>query len=91
MIFKPQTFHGEAPTVEQQYPTEASLEEAAAAALAVTEGVDASDLKVKVTGGEIFLMGSVTRREEIDRAVETLLAVNGVEKVSVNVQCDSPL
>lgn len=89
MIFKPQTFHGEEPVVEQENPTEATLEEAAARALAVTEGVDATDLKVRVTDGEVFLFGTVMRREEIDRAVETLLAVPGIQKVSVNVGCDA--
>jgi osmotically-inducible protein OsmY len=88
MIFKPQRFHGETPVVADENPTEATLEQRVADALAVTEGTGAEGLRVVASGGEIFLFGAVASREEMDRAVEVALAVPGVEKVTVRMQSD---
>lgn len=88
MLFKPQTFHGETPVVEDEHPTEAKLEQRVAEALAVTDGTGAEGLKVVASGGEVFLFGTITTRGEIDRAVEAALTVPGVEKVTVRMQSD---
>lgn len=88
MLFKPQTFHGEAPVVEDENPTEAKLEQRVAEVLALTDGTGAEGLKVVATGGEVFLFGAVATRGEIDRAVEAALTVPGVAKVTVRIQSD---
>lgn len=88
MIFKPQRYHGERSTVEKENPTEATLERDVADALAVTEGLNADELRVVATGGEIFLFGSMNSRNEVDRAVEIALTVPGVEKVTVRMQTE---
>ncbi|KPF42083.1 BON domain-containing protein [Rhizobium sp. AAP43] len=93
MIFKPQTFHGEEPVVANEtpigaMPVDAILEEEAAQALALTEGVDATALTVTASKGEIFLLGRIGSREEIDRAIEALLAVPGVRKVTVQLETE---
>ena len=88
MIFKPQLFHGEAPTVVEENPTEATLEQRGADALASTQGTGAEGLRVVASGGEIFLFGAVSTRDEMDRAVEAALTVAGVEKVTVRMETD---
>lgn len=88
MIFKPQRFHGETPVVVDENPPETSLEQRVADALALTAGTGAEGLKVVASGGEIFLFGAVASRDEMDRAVEVVLTVAGVEKVTVRMQTD---
>lgn len=88
MIFKPQTFHGEKPVVADESPVDASLEQRVADALATSEGIGAEMLGVVASGSEIFLIGTVGSRGEVDRAVEVVLAVPGVEKVTVRMQSD---
>lgn len=88
MIFKPQTFHGERPAVADESPVDASLEQRVADAIATSEGIGAEMLKVVASGSEIFLFGDVGSRGEMDRAVEVVLAVAGVEKVTVRLRSD---
>lgn len=88
MIFKPQRFHGETPVVADENPPETTLEQRVADALALTAGTGAEGLKVVASGGEIFLFGAVASRDEMDRAVEVVLTVPGVEKVTVRMQTD---
>lgn len=86
MIFKPQLFHGEAPEVTEEFPTDAQLEQQVADALATSDGTGAEGLRVVAAGKEIFLFGTVATRDEMDRAVEVALAVPGVEKVTVRME-----
>ncbi len=86
MIFKPQRFHGEAPEVGEEFPTEAKLEQRVADALAASATLGTEGLKVVAAGREIFLFGTVGSRNEMDRAVQIALAVQGVEKVTVRMQ-----
>lgn len=86
MIFKPQRFHGEAPAIKGEVPVQARLEETVAEALAITDGVDATDLSVSARNGEIFLTGRLASRVEIERAVEIALGVPGVKKVSLRIE-----
>ena len=88
MIFKPQQFHGEEPVVASENPTEAKLEQRVADALAASDGTGSEGLKVVASGGEIFLFGEVSSRNEIDRAVEVALAVPGVESITVRMHTD---
>jgi len=88
MVFKPQRFHDDEPVAEIDHPSEASLEIAAAKAIAISQGLDASELTVIARGQEIVLGGRITSRSEIDRAVEIILSVPGVSKVTVNVASD---
>ncbi len=85
MVFKPQRFFGEKPVVDTEIGNREPLETAVARLLAVSEGVDASDISVTATGSMVFLSGGVTWAEEIDRAVEVALSVPGVEKVNVDL------
>jgi osmotically-inducible protein OsmY len=86
MVFKPQQFHEENPLIAEEFPAEATLEQRVAEALAVSEGLDATELTVVVQGKEIFLGGHIGSRVELDRAVEVALSVPGVEKVTVQMQ-----
>ena len=86
MIFKPQRFHGEAPEVTEEFPTDAQLEQQVADAVATSAGTGADGLRVGAAGKEIFLFGTVATRDEMDRAVEVALAVPGVEKVTVRME-----
>jgi osmotically-inducible protein OsmY len=86
MIFKPPRFHGEAPEVTEEFPTDAQLEQQVADALATSDGTGAEGLRVVAAGKEIFLFGTVATRDEMDRAVEVALAVPGVEKVTVRME-----
>nr|MDH4441462.1 BON domain-containing protein [Rhizobium sp.] len=86
MIFKPQQFHGDDPATTHDVPAEATLEQRVADALAVSEGLDATELTVVAQGAEVFLGGYIGSRAEIDRAVEIALATDGVDKVTVQMQ-----
>lgn len=86
MVFKPQQFHDEHPVITDEFPAEATLEQLVAEALATSDGLDASELTVVSQGGEILLGGYIGSRAEIDRAIEIVLAVNGVEKVTVQTR-----
>ncbi|WP_159946474.1 BON domain-containing protein [Rhizobium sp. 18065] len=88
MVFKPQRFHDDKPVTETENPSAARLEIAAARALAVSQGLDASELTVVARGTEIVLGGRITSRREIDRAVDIIMSVPGVEKVTVTVASD---
>jgi osmotically-inducible protein OsmY len=91
MVFKPQQFHEENPVIREEYPAEATLEQRVADALAISDGLDATELAVVAKGNDIFLGGHIGSRPEIDRAVEIVLAVPGVEKVTVQMQApDEP-
>ncbi len=85
MVFKPQRFFGEKPEVEIEFGDREPVETAVARLLAVSEGVDASDISVTAAGSTVFLSGGVTWPEEIDRAVEIALSVPGVEKVNIDL------
>lgn len=85
MVFKPQRFHDEKSAAETENPSAARLEIAAAKALAVSQGLDASELTVVAREQEIILGGRITSRHEIDRAVDIILSVPGVEKVTVAI------
>lgn len=86
MIFKPQRFHGEAPEMADEFPTEAQLEQQVADALAASQGTGAEGLRVVASAGEILLYGVVGTRDEMARAVEVALAVPGVKKVTVRME-----
>lgn len=88
MVFKPQRFFGEKPEVEIEFSDREPLETAVARLLAVSDGVDASDISVTATGSAVFLSGGVTWPEEIDRAVEIALSVPGVEKVDADLAAE---
>lgn len=91
MVFKPQRFHDDIPVAEIDHPSEANLEIKVAKALAITQGLDASELTVVSRGQEIVLAGHVASRSEIDRAVDVILSVPGVSKVTVQVASDEAL
>jgi osmotically-inducible protein OsmY len=86
MVFKPQRFHDEKPVVELEHQNEEPLETAVAGQLAISQGMDASRLTVTASGSTIFLSGTMTDEAEIDRALEIVLAVPGVEKVTHDLQ-----
>lgn len=86
MVFKPPRFHEEIPEIEIENPDRELLESAVARALAVAQGVDASDLSVTATGGEILLSGNLLWSDELDRAIEVAMSVPGVNKVSVSIE-----
>lgn len=86
MVFKPQRFHDEKPVVELEHGNEEPLETAVARQLAISQGMDASRLTVTASGSTIFLSGTMTDEAEIDRAIEIVLAVPGVEKVTHDLQ-----
>lgn len=88
MVFKPQRFFGEKPEVDIEFSDREPLETAVARLLAVSDGVDASDISVTASGGTVFLSGGVTWPEEIDRAVEIVLSVPGVGKVDVDLTAE---
>ncbi|UJW76054.1 BON domain-containing protein [Rhizobium sp. SL42] len=85
MVFKPQRFHDDNPVAETENPNTARLEMAVAKALAVSPRLDASELTVVARGRDIVLSGRITSRREIDRAVDIIMSVPGVEKVTVTV------
>lgn len=85
MVFKPRRFHGEPPVVPDGAPATASLETRVAEALGANDSFGTEGLKVVASGGEIFLFGDLGTRGEIDRAIEAVMAVPGVEKVTVRM------
>lgn len=86
MVFKPQRFHDEKPVVELEHQNEEPLETAVARQLAISQGMDASRLTVTASGSTIFLSGTMMDEAEIDRALEIVLAVPGVEKITHDLQ-----
>lgn len=86
MVFKPQQFHEENSVISEEFPAQATLEQRVADALAISDGLDATELTVVANGGDILVGGYIGSRAEIDRAVEIALAVPGVEKVTVQMQ-----
>lgn len=86
MVFKPQRFHDEKPVVELEHQNEEPLETAVARQLAISQGMDASRLTVTASGSTIFLSGTMMDESEIDRALEIVLAVPGVEKITHDLQ-----
>lgn len=91
MVFKPQTFHGEPPVVETDHETESALEQKVADLLAISDGVDASDIRVTEDDGAIILSGHVAQPSEIDRAVEIAWSVPGVRSVVIKLRVNPPL
>lgn len=85
MVNKPPQFFGDKPQVEIEFNNKNVIESAVATALAVSDGVDATEITVTAIDHEIFLAGTVMWPAEIDRAVEVALSVPGVRKVSVNL------
>ena len=81
MVFKPQTFHEQEPTVKLEAPPQAVLETNVAAALASAGGLDATDVTVTVKGSQATLQGRVLRPGEIARAEEVALSVDGITSV----------
>ncbi len=86
MVFKPQRFHDEKPVVELEHRDQEPLETAVARRLAVSQGIDASRLSVTASGATIFLSGTMMDEAEIERAIEIVLAVPGVEKITHDLQ-----
>ncbi|MBO3759221.1 BON domain-containing protein [Ciceribacter sp. L1K22] len=91
MQFKPQTFHGEPPVVEIENPTQELVERRVADLLAVSDGIDASDIEVTETGGDIVLSGSVSREGEIERAVEIVRSIPEVGNIILRLRLRDPL
>lgn len=85
MVQKPALFHGGKPQIEVEFNNTEMIESAVATALAVSDGIDATEITATSIGHEIFLAGSVMWPEEVDRAVEVALSVPGVRKVTVNL------
>ncbi len=85
MVQKPPRFFGGTPETEIEFNNKSAIETAVATALAVSDGVDATDISVTAVEHEICLVGTVMWPAEIDRAVEIALSVPGVRKVSVNL------
>ncbi|PWE55603.1 hypothetical protein DEM27_13000 [Metarhizobium album] len=81
MLFKDRTFHGNPPQDEQLHARSA-LEAAVASKLAAAGTLDASDLNVVVRGSEVAISGSLSCREEIDRAIEVVMSIPGVTAVN---------
>jgi osmotically-inducible protein OsmY len=81
MVFKEATFHGKQPEIEAEFVNHATLEIAAAEALAVAGSIDASDVQVTVENEEIVLTGTVGTVEEIERATAVVSSVRGVHGV----------
>lgn len=92
MVFKPQTFYGEMreEEIETDDSAQSQIETAVADLLAVTDGVDATDISVVGSKGMIFLRGSVAFAEEIERAVDIALSVKGVKEVTVDLVVTGP-
>jgi osmotically-inducible protein OsmY len=88
MVFKPQCFHDEKPVVELEHRNEEPLETAVARQLAISQGMDASGISVTASGATIFLSGKLMDAAEIDRVLEIVLAVPGVEKITHDLQVD---
>ncbi|NGO64632.1 BON domain-containing protein [Rhizobium daejeonense] len=86
MVFKPPRFHEELPEIEIENPEHERLESAVARALAIAQGVDASDLTVTATDTGITLSGNLLWPYEVERAVEVAKSVPGVENVNVSIE-----
>ncbi|GCA51625.1 MULTISPECIES: BON domain-containing protein [Sinorhizobium] len=80
MVFKKRTFFGDDP---ERLPAEdpAELERRVAHCLAVAPGLDAIEVTVTGSGSTILLAGTVATEEEIARAEEAALSVEGVAEV----------
>jgi osmotically-inducible protein OsmY len=81
MVFKEATFHGKQPEIEAEFVNHATLEIAAAEALAVAGSIDASDVQVTAENEEIVLTGTVGTVEEIERATAVVSSIKGVHGV----------
>jgi osmotically-inducible protein OsmY len=81
MVFKEATFHGKQPEIEAEFVNHATLEIAAAEALAVAGSIDASDVQVTAENEEIVLTGTVGTVEEIERATAVVSSVRRVHGV----------
>ncbi|KQS98154.1 MULTISPECIES: BON domain-containing protein [unclassified Rhizobium] len=80
MVFKERTFHGKAP--EEIFPQGyADLETRVADRLSLVDGLDASDITVVSKGNTIMLDGTVPTTEEIERAYEAAISVQGVAEI----------
>ena len=81
MVFKEATFHGQRPEIEAEFVNHATLEIAAADALAADGAIDASDVQVTAEEGDIVLTGTVGTVGEIERATAIVQKVQGVHAV----------
>jgi hypothetical protein len=81
MVFKHPHHHQTPPQVENEFPPAAALEGAVSDALAGDGALDATDVAVTATGSVITLRGTVLREEEVGRAEEVALGVEGVSEV----------
>ncbi len=81
MVFKHQQFYEASPEIEVEFPPRATLEAAVSDALASSGGIDASDVTVTANGSTITLSGAVLRQDEVFRAEEVALGVQGVTEV----------
>lgn len=81
MLFKDRTFHGNPPQDDVLH-ARSVLEAAVASRLAAAGTLDASDLSVVVHGSEVAITGSLSCREEIDRAMEVVMSTPGVTAVN---------
>jgi osmotically-inducible protein OsmY len=82
MVSKPASFFGEQPEIEIENKNHATLEIDVADALAISGGVDASDVYVTAKGSAIVLSGIVATPGEVERATEVAKAVPGVAAVT---------
>jgi osmotically-inducible protein OsmY len=89
MVFKAATFRGTEPQVETDHSTRAAMEAAVSKALATAGGIDASDIVVTATGGDIILDGTVGHADEVGRAAEIAQAVDGVMMVRNRIWVDA--
>lgn len=81
MVFKERTFHGKAP--EEIFPQGyADLETRVADRLSLVDGLDASDITVVSKGNTVVLDGTVSTTDEIKRAYEAAVSVQGVAEVT---------
>lgn len=82
MVSKPAAFFGELPESEIENKNHATLEISVADALAISGGIDASDVHVTAKDSTIVLSGIVATPGEVDRAAEVAKAVPGVATVN---------
>lgn len=81
MTFKDRRYFGQPPIDEDIASYDARLEADVASALANDAEVDAADVTVTVSDGQVTLAGWVGRPEEIARCTEVALRVPGVAAI----------
>jgi osmotically-inducible protein OsmY len=85
---RPSEFRGRGPKGYQR--PDARIDEDVCDRLADAPDIDASDIEVKTTNGEVMLSGSVHDREEKRHAEDLIEAVSGVREVHNNLRISRP-